>query len=285
VPLLPLLRLVRIGTLFSPAADVVASVAVARLPWNAEALAAVAASVCLYAGGMVWNDFADRELDAVQRPERPLPRGQVSAAVAAAIGTALFAAALLLSPCPAYHAVMAALVLAYDFGSKRLAVLGVFGMGVLRGLNLGTALAFAGDAVANDARGELLAAAACYAIYIVAVTVLGIFEDTPKVRARAVSAVQVAPPVAALCGLWVVQGGAWPAPLIMAVPVVWFLRGNVHKKAWEQGEIRRAMTWLLLGTMVYTSLLALAANRPFEALGIALVIVPARWISRRIALT
>ena len=46
-----------------------------------------------------------------------------------------------------------------------------------------------------------------------------------------------------------------------------------------------SMTLLLLGTMLYTALLALAAGRPAEAVGIVLAILPARWISRRIALT
>lgn len=45
------------------------------------------------------------------------------------------------------------------------------------------------------------------------------------------------------------------------------------------------MTRLLLGTMLYTALLALAAERHGEALAIAGCLVPARWIARRIALT
>ena len=36
------------------------------------------ASVFLYTGGMALNDYADRELDAVERPERPIPSGRVS---------------------------------------------------------------------------------------------------------------------------------------------------------------------------------------------------------------
>ncbi|MGW9630507.1 SCO3242 family prenyltransferase [Agromyces sp. NPDC055520] len=36
------------------------------------------ASVLLYSGGMALNDYADRELDAVERPERPIPSGRVS---------------------------------------------------------------------------------------------------------------------------------------------------------------------------------------------------------------
>ena len=35
-------------------------------------------SVCLYWAGMAANDWADRELDAVERPERPIPSGRIS---------------------------------------------------------------------------------------------------------------------------------------------------------------------------------------------------------------
>lgn len=285
VPLLPWLRLLRIGTLFSPAADVFASWCVAGLPWQSNTFAAAGASVCLYAAGMVWNDIADRRLDAVQRPERPLPRGDISLSAAIALGTALLAVGIWMSPCRTHHALIAVLVLAYDFLGKRLDWLGALGMGTLRAMNLGTALAIGGVSTTSPEGNALLIAAACYGIYIVAITILGIFEDTPKVRARAVLAVQSAPLLAALCGLFAVQRQLWPAPLLAAIPIVWFARRNTHQRTWDRAAIRRSMTFLLLGTMVYTALLALAADEPLVALCIAGAITPARWVSRRIALT
>ncbi|MCA8964471.1 MAG: UbiA family prenyltransferase [Planctomycetes bacterium] len=281
--LLPFLRLVRVGTLFSPAADVVASVAVVGAAWTGALAGAVAASVCLYAAGMVWNDVADRRVDAEVRPERPLPSGAIGLPVAMSLGALLLAVGLWLSPCRLHHGIIAALVLLYDFVSKRVLWLGALNMGVLRGLNLGTALACVPTtaAIALDLR----IAAICYGIYIVAVTILGHFEDTPNVRPRAVSNIQAAPLLAGLCGLWAVQGGLWPAPLLGGVAVLWCARQNARIYTWDRPAIRRAMTRLLLGTMLYTALLALAAGRPVEAAAIVLVIVPARWISRRIALT
>lgn len=282
--LLPLCRLLRVGTLFSPAADVIASAAVAGLPWNLDLVRAIAASVCLYAAGMVWNDVADRRIDAIQRPERPLVRGDVAPGVAMVLGTVLLLGGVLLSPCRGHHGLLAALVLAYDFGGKLVPWLGALGMGSLRALNLGTALAMPA-AVAEGRARDLAIAALCYGIYIVAVTVLGIFEDLPKVRGRAVAAVQTAPPLAALCGLATVQGALWPAPALAALPILAFLRRNARTRLWDQPAIRRSMMFLLLGTMLYTALLALAADRPVEAAAIAAAIAPARWIARRIALT
>lgn len=284
--LLPVLRLLRVGTLFSPAADVTASVCVLGLAWHGDAGAAVLAGVLLYAGGMVWNDVADRRVDAVQRPERPLPRGDVSVTFAVLLGIVLFAVALGLSPCRGYHAGIAVLILLYDFTSKRLPWLGPLLMGSLRALNLGTALALPAAAGAAPAAAQTLwIACACYGLYILAVTVVGIFEDEPRVRGRAVAAVQSVPPLVAWFGIAAVQRGFWPAPALALLPALFFLRRNARTREWHQGAIRGSMLLLLLGTMLYTALLALAGGRPWESAAIAAAIAPARWIARRIALT
>lgn len=281
--LLPILRLLRVGTLFSPAADVVAGCAVAGLPWTTDVLRAALASVCIYASGMVWNDFADRRVDAAVRPERPLPRGDVSPAFAFGLALLLSGGGILLSPCPRHHGLIVALVLVYDFGNKLVPWAAPLLMGSLRALNLGTALAMMAVPVTEQRAG--LVAAACYGAYIAAVTVLGIFEDSPQVRARAVAAIQAAPPLVAFCGIATVQGGMWPAPALAAVPALFFLRRNARLVAHDRTTIRQSMTYLLLGTMLYTGLLALAADAYWAALGILAAIVPARRIARAIALT
>ena len=66
---------------------------------------------------------------------------------------------------------------------------------------------------------------------------------------------------------------------------MWFLRRNARTRDWSQAEIRKSMMYLLLGTMLYTSLLTLAAGRPVEASAIAASIPAARAIARKIALT
>src|SRR6202051_4400451 len=47
------------------------------------------ASACLYCGGMVWNDYFDREQDRRERPQRPIPSGQVSLGAAVRLGVML----------------------------------------------------------------------------------------------------------------------------------------------------------------------------------------------------
>lgn len=49
------------------------------------------ASALIYLGGMALNDWADRDLDARERPERPIPSGRVSPAAALRLGVGLVA--------------------------------------------------------------------------------------------------------------------------------------------------------------------------------------------------
>lgn len=282
---LSVLRLCRIGTWFSPAADVLASSAIAQVALGSDVVRAMFASVLLYGAGMVWNDVADHKIDRVQRPERPLPAGHLPMMFAVVFGLVLLGGGMLLSPCPTHHGLIALLILVYDFASKHAPWLGALNMGVLRGLNLATGFWLVEQPLPVAVAQSLLIAAVCYGIYIVAVTIIGIFEDTPSVSNRAVSAVQSAPPLVAFAGIAAVEGTLFPVPLIAAVPVLWFLRRNARTREWTQATIRQSMMYLLLGTMLYTSLLTLAAGRVWESVAIAAVIPIARRIARQIALT
>ena len=92
----PWLRLVRAGTLFSPAADVLACACLAGSPWSMDVARGAAASVLVYAAGMVLNDHADRREDAAHRPERPIPRGEIGPGAALAVGLAAMIAGVAL---------------------------------------------------------------------------------------------------------------------------------------------------------------------------------------------
>ncbi len=55
------------------------------------------ASACLYCGGMVWNDYFDRDEDRRDRSDRPIPAGRISPGEAARLGTVLLLAGLVLA--------------------------------------------------------------------------------------------------------------------------------------------------------------------------------------------
>jgi UbiA prenyltransferase family len=86
-----LIQLVRAPAALSVPGDVVAGAGAAgSIDRRTAALAG--ASVCLYWAGMAANDWADRELDAAERPERPIPSGRVSARAALGVAIGLTAA-------------------------------------------------------------------------------------------------------------------------------------------------------------------------------------------------
>ncbi|MCV7125635.1 SCO3242 family prenyltransferase [Mycobacterium lacus] len=63
-------------------------------PLTGWRLALPLASALLYCSGMVLNDYADRERDAIERPERPIPSGRVSPDSALSLAAGLAAAGI-----------------------------------------------------------------------------------------------------------------------------------------------------------------------------------------------
>ena len=85
------LQLLRLPNVFTALADVAMGYLVTHgnvQPTGHFALLA-AASGLLYLSGMVLNDVFDAEVDARERPERPIPSGRISRRAAAACGVAL----------------------------------------------------------------------------------------------------------------------------------------------------------------------------------------------------
>ncbi|MFH8496030.1 SCO3242 family prenyltransferase [Streptomyces coeruleorubidus] len=133
-------ELLRLPALFSVPGDTLAGTAASGAPPNARTLLAIGSSLCLYEAGMALNDWADREVDAVERPHRPLPSGRIRPAAALTAACALTGAGLALAaragrPALAVAAPLAATVWAYDLTLKHTPA-GPVAMGAARGLDL-----------------------------------------------------------------------------------------------------------------------------------------------------
>ncbi|HEV2372763.1 MAG TPA: UbiA family prenyltransferase [Streptosporangiaceae bacterium] len=100
-----------------------------------------AASVCLYWAGMAANDWADRDLDAKERPERPIPSGRVTPGTALGIAAGLTAGGVVLAGLTggrralAVAVPLAGAVWAYDISAKNTPA-GPAAMAVCRGLDV-----------------------------------------------------------------------------------------------------------------------------------------------------
>jgi UbiA prenyltransferase family len=118
-----LVELVRAPAVLSVPGDVVAGAAAAgTLDRRTPGLAA--ASACLYWAGMAANDWADRARDATERPERPIPSGRVSPALAVGLAAGLTVAGVGLAALTggrralAVALPLAGAVWAYDLAAK-----------------------------------------------------------------------------------------------------------------------------------------------------------------------
>jgi 4-hydroxybenzoate polyprenyltransferase len=100
------------------------------------------ATIGLYGGGVVLNDVFDADLDAVERPERPIPRGVVSKWAATMLGIVLLGIGILSAarvswvPSGLIATAIAFFSVVYDKWGKHQLVLGPVNMGLCRGLNL-----------------------------------------------------------------------------------------------------------------------------------------------------
>jgi 4-hydroxybenzoate polyprenyltransferase len=82
-----LLTLGRVSNLPTVWTNVLAGTVLAGAHWqNWRTAFVIVAMSLLYIGGMYLNDYFDRHIDAGERPDRPIPAGDISAPTVAAIG-------------------------------------------------------------------------------------------------------------------------------------------------------------------------------------------------------
>jgi 4-hydroxybenzoate polyprenyltransferase len=115
-----LLRLGRVSNLPTVWTNVLAGTVLAGGPWqNARTGIVLVAMSLFYVGGMYLNDYFDRTIDARERPDRPIPAGDISANAVAAAGFAMLGAGILLlaaigAAAAATGLILAGLIVAYD---------------------------------------------------------------------------------------------------------------------------------------------------------------------------
>ena len=142
----PWFRLLRLPNLLTVPGDPLAGFLLAAAgqaqPAKPLVLAAAAgASLCLYAFGLILNDLMDLETDLRERPERPLPAGEITVHQARMAAVAMALSGLNLALVAGRSALfvgaaLAAVIVLYNAALKRGRVAGLWAMGVCRGLSL-----------------------------------------------------------------------------------------------------------------------------------------------------
>ncbi|MEU8272087.1 SCO3242 family prenyltransferase, partial [Sphaerisporangium sp. NPDC049002] len=170
-------------------------------------------SVCLYWAGMALNDYADRDLDAVERPERPIPSGRVRPGQALGLAAGLTAAGLVAAArtggrgALGVAAGLAAVVWAYDLGLKDTAA-GPLAMAAARGLDV----VLGGTSGASPGQGKArMLAAGAVAAHTYGVTALSRGEVGGGSKARSATALTATAVAAGLAAAHVSSVTSGPA--------------------------------------------------------------------------
>jgi 4-hydroxybenzoate polyprenyltransferase len=275
-----LAELVRLPAVLTVPGDPLAGAAAAGFPLGVRTSWRIAASICLYLGGMALNDWADRELDAVERPERPIPSGRVSPGQALGLAAGLTAAGL--SAAAAAGGIdaltvatpLAAVVWAYDLRVKH-TPLGPVAMAAARALSvlLGSGAARAGRALPR---------AGAIGIHALALTALSRGEVHGAGRLTAGAPVAATIVLTALSG----RGASATAGVLAAGYAASVLPAQL-KAARDRtaGSIRRAVGTGILGTVPLQAVLLARAGTPLAAVVVAALWPLARAASRRVAAT
>jgi hypothetical protein len=253
-----------------------------------------ASSICIYWAGMALNDWADRELDAVERPERPIPSGRVSAQTAFNLAAGLTAGGLVLSAVAggrsalATSTALAATAWTYDVVAKN-TIAGPAVMASARALDVLVG--------AGDHRRRAWAPALSVGAHILAVTTLsrGEVHGSTPTPARASLAVS-----AALTAATAQRATDWKqlvwrrqstvADVTTAALAGWFARSVVPAQAAaarepDAGHIRSAVGAGIHGLVPLQAAWVSRAGAPRLGAGLALAFPLVKALAKKVSST
>ena len=141
-------------------------------------------SLCLYAAGMISNDYFDFRADLVERPGRPLPSGLIKRGAALGVAVLMAVIGIVVAWRVGYWAlgiacVLTAAIVSYNAGLKKVPGVGCINMGACRGLSLLLGASVAGRPGLTSYTA--LSAACGLTLYVAAVTAIAATE-TESVR-------------------------------------------------------------------------------------------------------
>lgn len=298
-----LAELVRAPAALTVPGDCLAGAAAAGWPHGRRSALLPVASTCLYWAGMALNDYADREQDAVERPERPIPSGRVSPATALAVATGLTAAGVATAALAGGRrsalvaGALAVTVWAYDLSPKT-GPLSVAGMATARGLDV---LLGAGGPSSSSASSSVrgwaalapsLAPSLLLATHTASVTGLSRGEVHGSSSATARRALAATAAVGALAPLTAATGRrrGWPRAAVSLAAAALYARtvGTAQRAAVDSPDaatVRRATGAGIRGMVPLQASLLAAGGAPAGAVALA----ASQWVAtaamRRIAPT
>ena len=139
------IELMRPANVITSLTDVLAGMSIVGFIFNFMDINSVLflglSTMCLYAGGVVFNDVFDDELDQIERPERAIPSGRILKSEAIVGGVSLLLTGIFSafwhSSLSGYIAIIISFcALFYDWKGKHMSIFGPINMGLCRAFNL-----------------------------------------------------------------------------------------------------------------------------------------------------
>jgi len=292
-------QLIRLPNLFTAAADVLAGFFVTHPKLGETDLSSlwplVFSGVAFYAGGVVLNDWVDREVDACERPDRPIPSGAISGRTALMLGVAFLLVGLILAAMVAWQQqnpwpmiiglALACAVVMYNFFAKR-SFIGPAVMGMCRTLNL-----LLGASLGIEQIVQFWPLPAGLGLYVVGISIFARRETEWSPRSNltlGLGSMFVGIGVLAVFPLTsqkvvVPQGQVW---LLFAVLALWILVRGVWTLAYPvPRRVQITVTQAVLGIIVLDAAAVFVVHGPLGALPILALVLPTTWAGRWIATT
>jgi len=295
--LMGLARLARPANLPTAAADILAGIAIscffsgiASIDYFLVDTGTIAllvfASVFLYAGGVVLNDVFDAKLDAVERPERPIPSGAVPVLEAAVMGFILLilgaAMAFWVSETSGYIAViLAATIYIYDVIAKSHSFFGPLVMGLCRGLNLLLGISILGDL-------PIIWITIIPVLYIFAITLISRGEVHGDNKRHIVMAAVM---YAAVIGLIATGIAIHSTNVLIAAPFLLLFAFLIYKPLYKAytdnspAHIKKAVMAGVLSLVVMDACWAVGFSNWYIGLGVLLLLPVSLMLSKLFAVT
>lgn len=304
------LRLFRIPNVFTALADVMMGFAVVHQglqPWQ-PLVVLLLASACLYTAGMVLNDVFDVAQDTRERPQRPIPSGQIPLGLARLIGFALLLIGVIAGGAAGYMpqasaaypwrsgaiaVAIAVSVLLYDMVLKRTLVAPVF-MGLCRFFNvlLGVSAADVQSVAERSTtayfdNGQLLVAGAM-GVYVLGITIFARTEASKSqqsilTQALAIMGFGIAMlllvPKYLVSAQQINEGWIWPALLLMLGLSIG--RHCIYAIMDPQPmKVQNAVKFAILSVITLDAAVTLYVAGPTHALIVFALVVPAMALGR-----
>ena len=263
--------------------------------WTAGAISL--SSALLYLAGMVLNDVFDHELDARERPERPIPSGRVSLTAARTLGWGLLASGIAFAALASYwtpdksqYPLFAAVVLAgcivfYNAWAKKTLMLSGPIMGMCRAANV-----MLGCSVAPMAAWPISPIPAWgIGIYIMGVTQFARSEAGQSKRASLLYAtITISLGLALLIAMpWLPVSGAKPLQIdATGWGILWLVvAGAILRRIVlailqpKPRNVQRAVGNAVLSVITIDAALCLGFADPFWACAVLALVAPAMLLS------